>query len=100
MLIRFFRTGGFAGLRKSGSVDTETLPRDVRKNVEGLVDSAGFFSLPAQFPRPSKGADFFTYSVTIEDTGKTHTVEVSDPVMPASLRPLIRYLQETALNPH
>jgi hypothetical protein len=92
MLVRFTRSGGFGGMRISGVVDTETLsPAEAEKLIE-IVKTADFFSLPEKFPRPSKGADYFTYIVTVEEMGRTHTVEVSEPAAPQSLVLLIRYL--------
>jgi len=92
MLVRFARSGGFGGMRVSRAVDTGTLTPGEAKNVTALVESASFFSLPETFPRPSKGADFFTYTITVEDGGRNHTIEVCEPAAPPTLIPLIRYL--------
>jgi hypothetical protein len=92
MQIRFVRSGGFGGIRTSGVVDTGTLPLTEAKKVQQLVESAGFFSLPEKFPTPQKGADYYTYSLTIEQENRSHSIEVSEPAAPESLRPLIRYL--------
>jgi hypothetical protein len=92
MQIRFVRSGGFSGMRTTGVIDTQKLPADEVKKVQGLVESAGFFNLPEKFPKPKSGADYFTYSLTVEDGNQSHSVEVSEPSAPESLRPLIRYL--------
>lgn len=92
MLIHFERTGGFAGMRTSVNLDTKSLPKDEAGKLQELVDKAGFFNLPASFPPPKRGADYFQYVLTVELEGKKHTVEVSDPAVPASLRPLIQSL--------
>jgi hypothetical protein len=41
---------------------------------------------------PQKGADYYTYSLTVEHENQSHSGEVSEPAVPATLRPLIRYL--------
>ena len=92
MQIRFVRSGGFSGMKTTGVVDTRKLPAMEASKVEDLVASAGFFSLPKKFPKPKSGADYFTYSLTVEDGDRSHSVEVSEPTAPETLRPLIRYL--------
>jgi len=92
MQIRYLQSGGFSGLRKTSVVNTLLLPAHEAKKVQDLVESAGFFTLPEKFPKPKSGADYFTYSLTIEDGNRSHSVEVSEPSAPESLRPLIRYL--------
>jgi len=94
MIIHLVRTGGFGGLRREVRVETESLPFGEREPLESLVGKAGFFSLPGKFPRPRKGADYFLYSVTVEDGERRHTVEVPQPSLPENLRPLIRELSK------
>jgi len=94
MEIHVVRTGGFGGMRREARVETGTLPRGVREPLEGLVKDAGFFSLPGRFPKPARGADFFTYSITVEDGERRHTVEVSEPSLPPALKPLIREISK------
>lgn len=92
MLIHFERTGGFGGLRIEASLNTASLPSGEARRLEEAVEAAGFFSLPAKFPQPEKGADYFVYKLTVEKEGRKHTVEVSEPEVPASLRPLLQSL--------
>jgi hypothetical protein len=92
MKIQFKRTGGFAGVKRKYSLDTETLPPRDAEQLLLLVKEAGFFDLPAKFPVPEKGADYFTYTIGIEEEERTHSVEVSEPMLPDSLRPLVQFL--------
>ena len=92
MIIHLVRTGGFGGMRREVRIETQSLPAAEREPLEGLVRGAGFFSLPEKFPKPGRGADFFLYSVTVEDGRRRHTVEVAQPMVPENLRPLIREL--------
>jgi Emfourin len=94
MIIHLVRTGGFGGMRREVRIETGALPSAEREPLERLVGEAGFFSLPAHFPKPGKGADYFTYSVTVEDGGRRHTVEAAQPSLPENLRPLIRELSK------
>jgi Emfourin len=94
MKIHLVRTGGFGGMRREIRIETGSLAREECEPLEGLIRDSGFFALPEKFPRPGKGADYFTYSVTVEDGGRRHTVEVAQPVVPENLRPLIRELSK------
>jgi hypothetical protein len=94
MNIHLVRTGGFGGMRREARVGTESLPSAEREPLERLVGEAGFFALPEKFPKPKRGADYFTYTVTVEDGGRRHTVEVAQPQVPENLRPLIRELSK------
>jgi hypothetical protein len=90
MIIHLVRTGGFGGMRREVRIATETLSREEREPLEGLIRDSGFFALPGKFPKPGRGADYFTYSITVDDGMRRHTVEVSQPSLPEGLRPLIR----------
>ncbi|MFN2228262.1 MAG: protealysin inhibitor emfourin [Anaerolineae bacterium] len=66
MRIEFERTGGFAGMRLSTSVDVADLsPRD-QETLESAVESADFFQLPRQMNSAAPGADRLQYHLVIE----------------------------------
>ena len=90
MIIHLVRSGGFGGMRREVRIETQSLPGVEREPLEGLVRDSGFFALPGKFPRPGKGADYFTYSITVDDGKRVHTVQVAEPSLPDSLRPLVR----------
>jgi hypothetical protein len=50
--------------------------------------------LPEKFPVPKMGADYFQYRLTIEKEGKKHTIEISDPSVPATVWPLLQFLSK------
>lgn len=90
MIIHLVRSGGFGGMRREVRIETQSLSREERVPLEGLVKDSGFFSLPEKFPKPAKGADYFTYSLMIDDGKRVHTVVVSQPSLPDGLRSLVR----------
>ncbi|MBD2437896.1 protealysin inhibitor emfourin [Nostoc sp. FACHB-110] len=92
MRISFERTGGFAGIRRTKTVDTANLPANEANALPRLVEVADFFNLPAQIPTPNVQGDRFEYKLTVEDHGKQHTVIVSEAALPGTLRPLIEWL--------
>ncbi len=92
MRIRFERTGGFAGMRLTATIDTEALPLERADELRRLVDAASFFDLPTTIRSSAPGADQFQYQLTIEVEGRRHTVEVSEAAAPEALQPLLRQL--------
>lgn len=96
MLIHLERSGGFAGMRTEVTLDTESLPAEEARKLEEMLESAGFFKMPAKFATPKKGADYFQYRITAKLKEKEHTVELSEPQLPDELRPLLRSLMKYA----
>ncbi|MDZ7966795.1 MAG: hypothetical protein RM368_17760 [Nostoc sp. DedSLP03] len=96
MRVSFERTGGFAGITKKTTVDTDTLPPHEAATLPQLVEVADLFRLPELITSPNPQSDRFQYKLTVEDNGKQHTVTVSESALPGTLRPLIEWLQTIA----
>ena len=96
MKIYFERSGGFAGMRMTASLDTASLDLDKANKLEDIVRNSSFFTLAPKTVRPQMGADYFRYKITIETQDKKHTVEVTDMMIPPSLKPLIDILVDSA----
>jgi hypothetical protein len=97
MHIDFTRSGGFAGMRLSCSVDTDQLSTDQATELDKLVDNAAFFELPDKLVPEQPRPDRFEYRVNVEQGDKQHSVTVSDAAAPESLRPLLNYLTTLAI---
>jgi heat shock protein HslJ len=99
MLFYLERTGGIAGQRKIVMLNTELLPSEDARQLNKMVNDAGFFSLPEKLPEKKKGADLFFYRLTVEkfalsfSEGKKHTVEGNQLNIPAKLQSLIKALE-------
>ncbi|MBW4665918.1 MAG: hypothetical protein KME60_00380 [Cyanomargarita calcarea GSE-NOS-MK-12-04C] len=93
MRISFERTGGFAGISKTATIDTVTLPADEAKTLPTLVETADFFNLPTEIPALPNQSDRFVYTVTVEENDRKHTVTVSESAVPANLQPLVEWLK-------
>lgn len=97
--IHFERSGGFAGpaMRRTCTVDSDALPAEEAEEVRSLVQAADIATLASHPARSdSIRPDAFRYRLTIEIGGRQHTVEVTDTDMPASLRPLVKWLAKRA----
>lgn len=92
MRILLKRSGGFTAIPSSLVLDTDQLDPAEKNNIEQMVESAHFSSLPEKIPSDSPGADRFSYVITIEEAGGRHTVEVAEASMPESLRTLIQHV--------
>ncbi|MEH2433459.1 MAG: protealysin inhibitor emfourin [Nostoc sp.] len=96
MRVSFERTGGFAGITKKTTVDTDTLAANEASTLVRLVEVADLFRLPEHITSPNQESDRFQYKLTVEDNGKQHAVTVSEAALPGTLRPLIEWLQNIA----
>jgi len=97
MHIEFTRTGGFAGVRLTTTVDTRQLPAEQASILDKLISDAGFFGLPEKLLPDSPAPDRFEYQLTVETEQDTHSVVVSEKAAPDSLRPLLSYLTTMAM---
>ena len=90
------RTGGFAGLRLTATIDTESLPQEEARELVDMVYAAGFFDLPAVIAAPAAGADRFNYRLTVKDESREHTVEVGESAASGALGTLLHRLNALA----
>ena len=94
--IKFQRSGGFAGVTLSSTLDPDDLPEDDAEQVRQLIDDAKLFEQPKQIKSRSPMPDRFEYKITIQEKGKRRTIVVGDQSTPANLKPLIDFLLQRA----
>ena len=92
MQIHFSIEGGFAGLTRSTTVDTNDLDAKDRDDLCRLVEGAEIFQRE-QPPRPPGGADRFTYTITTSAAGKERTLTLTDPIGDPKLAELVAALR-------
>jgi len=96
MVVRFVKEGGlayFPGLPKPVSIDTNQLKKEDAEELEGLVEGARFFELPTEIgSMPSGAADYFTFTITIDKSGRAHTLRIVEPVTDPALLKLVEWL--------
>jgi len=85
-------------MRLSTELNTDSLSPDESRKIQALVDSSDFFNLPVTISPSRKGADQFSYVITIEKGKVTRTIQVGETVLPPGLRPLISYLMDKTKN--
>ena len=78
MKIKFERSGGFAGMLTTVSVDTTLLLSEQAAKLQNMVEDANFFSLSSA-PPPKRGpADYFSYKITVDAEDGKYTLECTD----------------------
>ncbi len=98
MNIDFEREGGYAPLRLKYRANTEELPRDVAEKILDLIDRSGILELKQEdIQSPAKYPDVFSYRITLSEDGGGKSLTFNDITAPDSLRPLLTFLQELAL---
>lgn len=95
--IYFERTGGFAGIRTSASLDTDKLPPNESEQLNNMCNNMNFFNLPSKSESKSGAADLFRYKITIESKDGKHTVETTDMSMTPEFENLVNFLSDKAL---
>ncbi|MBZ5551090.1 MAG: hypothetical protein LAO21_00105 [Acidobacteriia bacterium] len=96
MRIRLQRSGGFAGIKLSSSVDTEELGADQAGRITKMVEGAAFFELPDTLKSARPMPDRFVYRIQVEEGGRVKEVEVDEASLPDQLKPLVQHLVEAA----
>ncbi|MCY1031004.1 hypothetical protein OV207_06020 [Corallococcus sp. BB11-1] len=97
MRIEIKREGGLAfipGLNKPRLLDLAALPPAQADAIARSVHAASFFEQPGRVGTLTKGADQTRYTVTIEDGGRRHSVQLVEPVQEPHLRALLDLLKQ------
>jgi len=92
--ISFERSGGFAGIMMKTIVDEKDLAPDEAQELRQLVEGADFFNLSKKIKPASPRPDRFQYELSLEESGRRHTVTTSEETLPQNLRPLVDWLME------
>ena len=91
--------GGFVylpGRSEPVTIDTDALPESEARELERLVEAAGFFGLPETSPPPRGAADYLRYTISVTHQGRSHTVHLTDPIEDPDVQALVEYLEAKA----
>lgn len=88
------RSGGFTGRPVHKILDSAQMPPAQAASLVRLVDALDFGALRST--GPGHGADLMHYALTVERGSQRWQGSVSDPMIPASLRPLLEFLNAYA----
>ena len=100
MQVDFASSGGVANVELAYQADTNTMPEGRAKELVRLVETSGVFDLESDDVNPAVTvgrADVITYRLSVSDGSRQTTLWLNDVTAPASVRPLLAYLREQAL---
>jgi hypothetical protein len=86
------RGGGFGGLIRTTTADTERLSPGDRQKLAVLVRRAGLFDAPTAPNSEEPEPDRFTYTVTVEDEGQRRKIGFSERSLAEGVRNLISWV--------
>lgn len=100
MRIVLVKSGGLAyipTLNKPISIDTALIDSKIANELETLMQKARFFNLPEHINTSKKGAaDHRIYTITVQDGSRTHTIQVTDPIVDPALNGIVSRLEALA----
>lgn len=94
--IKFERSGGFAGIRLAAELELDDLPEDQRARLLDLLDDVDLDDLSEKRFHSRPLPDEFTYTITVLAKGKEYQLAGGESALPASLQPLIEFLESAA----
>jgi hypothetical protein len=86
------RSGGFAGISRTGTVDTGDLDEGRAEMLRTLVDQCRLEIRPETGRREAGGADRFQYGVTIVRDGQKRSIVLREPDLSEAQERLIRWV--------
>lgn len=90
MRVSVVRSGGVAGMRRSATLDTDSLDPKQAEDLRRLVLDANLPDLGE--PTISTAADRFHYTLTVEDGARRESVMFPEERVPERLRELFELL--------
>jgi hypothetical protein len=90
--VSIVRGGGFGGLIRTTTADTDRLSSDDREKLAILVRQAGLLNAPAAEYPDEPEPDRFTFTVTVEDEGHRRQARFSERSLPEEARNLISWV--------
>jgi hypothetical protein len=91
LLVSLESSGGFAGLRLSSSMDTDELPAEQAGELMRALDAMAA-EAPTGPPRTAQPH----YRLTIHRPSGRQVIEMTEPQVPAAVRPLLAELMRRA----
>jgi hypothetical protein len=81
------------------TIDEKDLVPDEAQKLRQLVEEVDFFNLSKKIMPRSPRPDRFQYELSLEESGREHTVTMSEETLPQKLKPLISWLMGKARQP-
>jgi hypothetical protein len=96
MKVSYTRTGGFAPIPVSCTLDTETSTPDEARELERLIAVSGIMQAQSLTNPAARDVRLHSIKITDDKTQSSKEVEWDDITIPPEARPLIQFLQARA----
>jgi hypothetical protein len=97
MHVRLMISGGLvysAGLAHPLTLESERLPPSEEQTLRRLLADAHFWKLPPKDPAAAPPLGTLSYDLTVEESGKTQSVRLIDPVEEPHLHALLEFIKD------
>ena len=97
MHVRLMISGGLVysvGIAHPLTLNTESLSSTDEAQLRRLLADAHFWKLPPKDPATPPPVDIRSYDLTVEESGKTQSVRLIDPVEEPHLHALLEFIKE------
>jgi hypothetical protein len=100
MHIDFECSGGYANLKLTYRVDTDSLPQELGEEILRLIEDANGFDIQPDTVAPKSAGppDVFVYRLSLSDGKRKQSLSCNDVTAPANLRPLLALFRKLALD--
>jgi len=92
IIIEFERAGGYTGLTLRNTVDSQFLSAEEAEELGRLLNEAGLPELKKEITLPESSPDQFLYTLHIQMGEEQHLIQLAEPQIPSSVRPLLKFL--------
>jgi hypothetical protein len=76
------------------TVDVSTLPPEERAKTRALLDAARPFDQPERLLSKAPHSWDFRHTLTVEDDGRTHKIDLHLDAAPPALRALVEWMED------
>jgi len=83
------RTGGIGGMKRTASLDTETLDEERAAHLRRLVEQANIAHVSEPTIRATRDKDRFHYTMTVQHGAFQHCLTFAEERTPEQLQPLL-----------
>lgn len=87
------KSGGFAGLIQTRSVDSKDLSANDAAMLTELLEHSGLYEASREAPAPSQ-PDRFQYTVALENAGEIRAASASEEACSPGLKALIDFVED------
>lgn len=92
------RTGGFAGITTTTTIDTATLPTYKANQIRQLINQVNFPHLNSTINPRLPHPDRYQYTLRVEENGQNYTVVFNEEAVSPALQPLVTFLKNESYN--